>query len=144
MKSNSVKFARIVLLPIILLLSISLTSCYTIRERMYYSEKDNYINVTGTVNYIVYNDDHTALYFEFSDLNPEFGDNCFKIVGKNLMIVQENGIDKKIELGDEIQFITAPRYFGDGYVMPIVGISVDGETLLDFEQGYDNFLEWLK
>lgn len=40
--------------------------------------------------------------------------------------------------------MTAPRYFGDGYVMPIVAISVDGEQLLDYEEGYANFMEWLE
>ena len=42
-----------------------------------------------------------------------------------------------------VSFMTAPRYFGDGYIMPIVEISVDGEELLSFEEGYENLLEWL-
>ncbi|HIV47949.1 MAG TPA: hypothetical protein H9749_09110, partial [Candidatus Acutalibacter stercorigallinarum] len=69
---------------------------------------------------------------------------AFKIVGDNVQIVLENGISEKIKLGDTVEFVTAPRYFGDGYVMPIVAISVDGEQLLDYEEGYANFMEWLE
>lgn len=58
--------------------------------------------------------------------------------------MQKNNIDEQIKIGDTIQFVTAPKYFGDGYVMPIVAISVDGEVLLEFEEGYANFLKWLE
>ena len=72
-----------------------------------------------------------------------FDDNSFKIVGENLLIVRQNGIDEKLEIGDQVTFVTAPRYFGDGYVMPIVEITVNEEELLSFEDGFANFLKWL-
>ena len=50
---------------------------------------------------------------------------------------------QKVQLGTTVSFMTAPRYFGDGYIMPIVEISVDGEELLSFEEGYENLLKWL-
>ena len=53
------------------------------------------------------------------------------------------GYPAEIQLGTTVSFMTAPRYFGDGYIMPIVEISVDGEELLSFEEGYENLLEWL-
>ena len=115
-------------------------SCNSNKKAQYYSQKENYINVTGTVSSIKYNKNFTTLYLEFYDLSPVLDDTCFKIVGENLKIVQRNGIDEKICLGEQISFITAPKYFGDGYVMPIVGISAKGETLLDFEEGYINLL----
>ena len=59
------------------------------------------------------------------------------------MIAQDNGIDQKLQMGKQIEFISTPKYFGDGYVMPIVEIVVDGEVLLSFEQGQQNWLEWL-
>lgn len=131
----------ITLMSLILILSacFSLTS----REKEYYYDEDNFISAIGTVTHIKYNDERTAIYIGFSELNPKFDDVNFEIVGKNLPIVQENGIDEKIQLGDQVEFITAPKYFGDGYVMPIVSISVDGEELLSYEEGYANFLEWL-
>ncbi len=121
----------------------SLCCCGLHRERKYYSQKENYISVTGTISSIKYNDDATALYLDFSELTPTLDDTCFKIIGDNLQIVQSNKIDTKLEIGTQISFITAPRYFGDGYVMPIVAISVDGESLLDFEEGYENLIDWL-
>ena len=139
--------------PICKLLAALLVLCLWVtllsacdRKKMldYYSEKENYVDATGTVVHIKYNEDETALYLGFSDLSYNFDDTCFKIVGENLRIVREKGIDNKLKLGDQIKFTSAPRYFGDGYVMPIVAIHVNGECLLDFEAGYTNLLDWLK
>lgn len=122
-------------------MAITLVSCNNYKS--YYSDKSNYVTASGVIDHLKYNDDHSALYIGFSDLDYNFDDTCFKIVGGNLSIVQENGIDDKIKIGDKITFVTAPEYFGDGYVMPIVSITVGDEELLGFEQGYDNLLEWL-
>ena len=117
---------------------------YTYQKVSYYSDKENYVNAVGTVTHIAYNEDTNVLYLEFSDLEPRFADNYFKIVGINVDLVYIRGIDEKIEIGDTINFIAAPRYFGDGYIMPIVGLTVDGEELLGFDEGYENLLDWLK
>lgn len=136
-------FKRTALAISLLCLLVFSTSCTARKMKDYYSQKSNYVNATGIVTHISYNEDRSALYFGFSDLNPQFDDNSFKIVGDNLLIVQQNGIDRIIEVGDQVDFITADRYFGDGYVMPIVEISVNEEKLLDFEDGFANFLKWL-
>lgn len=125
------------------ILLLLLCSCNSPEKIEYYSQKENYINVTGTVSYIKYNEDTTVLYIGFSELSPTLDDTCFKIVGDNLKIVKTNKIDDKLKVDKQITFITAPRYFGDGYVMPIVAISISGENLLEFEEGYNNFLDWL-
>ena len=131
-------------MPIFLLcLTVCLSSCSTAKKQEYYSQKSNYINAAGTVTHISYNEDNTALYLGFSELTPQFDDNSFKIVGDNLLIVQERGIDQKIQIGVQVDFITAPKYFGDGYVMPIVAISVKDEKILGFEEGFDNLQKWL-
>ena len=119
------------------------SSCKSLEKIEYYSQKENYISVTGTVSYIKYNEDSTALYIELSDLQPVLDDKCFKIVGKNLEITQNNKIDDKLKTGEQITLVTAPKYFGDGYVMPVISISISGENLLEFEEGYKNLLDWL-
>ncbi len=134
---------KVVLVVYLLCLLVFLTSCTAGKMKDYYSQKSNYVNVTGILTHISYNEDRSALYLEFSDLNPQFDDNSFKIVGDNLPIVQQNGIDEKIEIGDQVDFISAARYFGDGYVMPIVEISISEEELLSFEEGASNLLKWL-
>lgn len=127
----------------LLCLLVFSTSCTARKMKDYYSQKSNYVNATGIVTHISYNENRSALYLGFSNLNPQFDDNSFKIVGDNLPIVQQNDIDKKIKIGDQVDFITAARYFGDGYVMPIVEISVNEEELLSFEDGFANLLKWL-
>ena len=126
-----------------LCMALFLCSC-TAAMREYYSHEDNFVSATGVVIHMVQSEEYHAIYFGFSDLSPKFDDVNFKIVGDNVQIVLENGISEKIKLGDTVEFVTAPRYFGDGYVMPIVAISVDGEQLLDYEEGYANFMEWLE
>ncbi len=143
MKDRISSFKRSVLAIFLLCLLVCLTSCTAGKTKNYYSQKSNYVNATGIVTHISYNEDRSALYLGFSDLNPQFDDNSFKIVGDNLPIVQHNGIDEKIKIGDQVHFITAAKYFGDGYVMPIVEISVNEEELLSFDEGFANLLKWL-
>jgi len=119
------------------ILLCTLNACIT-NQREYYSNRDNYINVSGIIDHIKYNEDSSALYIGFTELSPTLDDNNFKLVGENLKIAQANGIDSKLQIGDRVTFITAPKYFGDGYVMPIASITVDGEVLLEFEEGYAN------
>lgn len=130
-------------LSCLIVLSGLLTSCLSIRYRIYYPVKDNYIEVSGVVLYMEYSDDHTVLYIAFSDMDRKLDDRTFEIVGENLRIVEKNGIDDKIKIGDRVTFVTAPKYFGDGYVMPIVAISANGESLLDFDEGFKNFMDYL-
>ncbi len=136
-------FKNITIILCTLCLFIHLTSCIAPGKLAYYSDTKNYVSAVGTITHIAYNKDSTELYLGFSELNPTFDDTCFKIVGNNLSIVQSRGIDDKIKIGDRIEFVTAPKYFGDGYVMPIVALTVKGESLLEFEDGYTNLLNWL-
>ena len=41
----------------------------------------------------------------------------------------------------KVTFVTAQGYYGDGYVMPIVELSVGEDKLLDFESGHCNLLK---
>lgn len=136
------KKISVILIPSLCLV-LTLSGCMRAKQRAYYVQQDNYINAAGIVTHVAYSDDYTTLYLGFEELTPEFDDTCFKIIGDSLLIVQERGIDEKLRLGDRIEFITAPKYFGDGYIMPIVGITIDGETLLEFEEGYESLMEWL-
>ena len=142
MKSRIMRYS--LLLCLVLSLLFGFSACSSRQMRRYYSEQDNYINATGIVSHIAYNEGNDSLYLAFSELSPTFDDTNFKIVGDNLTIVQKNGIDEKIKIGDSVEFITAPKYFGDGYVMPIVALSLNGETMLEFETGYENFQKWLR
>ena len=120
------------------LVSVCLLSCHSSKMRSYYADESNYITATGVVTHIKYSDETDALYLAFDQLDYPFSDNTFKIVGKNLKIVQENGIKAVLQMSDSVTFMAAPKYWGDGYVIPIVALIVDGDTLLNFEDGFDN------
>lgn len=135
---------KIVTILLLLCFQVIVSSCTAPQMRRYYSQKDNYVNATGTISHIAYDEEYDSLYLGFSELTPKFDDTCFNIVGDNFEIVKERGIEQKIEIGTKVEFVTAPEYFGDGYVMPIVAISADGEELLEFEEGFDNLQKWLK
>ena len=90
------------------------------------------------------NEETGAVYINFSETTPALDDKCFKIVGQNAVLALSRDIAARIAPGCQVEFITAPRYFGDGYVMPIVSVSVEGETLLEFNDGFVNLQEQIK
>lgn len=150
MKNRVLALKRMILVITLLCTIVFFTSCTARKMKDYYSQKDNYITATGTISHIAYSDGKDILYYGFSNvtypsnMNYHFEYYNFKIVGENFQILHEQNIDEKVKMGDEVTFIAAPEYFYDGYAIPIVSISVNGECLLEFEEGYANLLEWLK
>ncbi len=128
---------------IVFCMLLGLSARLSMQERKYYEEKSNYIEAKGTVTYISYDEENKALYIDFSVTEPVFDDTCFKIVGDSYDIVKKNGIKNVLKIGSDVTFITAPKYFGDGYVMPIVSISVGEDTFLTFDKGFPNLINWL-
>ena len=143
MKMKNIKW---VLAAFAMVLPLILTACHRTQtpEEPNRAKTEDYVVVTGVVSSIRYSADGTALYFGVEEANPECEDSTFKIVGANLTIVKENGIDEKIRVGDRISFMTTTEYFIDDDALPIVGLSVGSDTLLEFSDGYGNFLSWLR
>lgn len=137
------KLCWLEMIMIVMCVLWGLSGCQAVQMREYYEKKSNYIEAKGNVSYISYDENSQSIYIDFSSTIPVFDDTCFKIVGDNYSIAKENGIEGILKIGNEVSFITAPQYFGDGYVMPIVSISVEGNTLLEFEEGFANLLKWL-
>ena len=119
-----------------------LSSCDYAEKKEYYRQKENYVEATGTLVHFTYNYERTRIFLGFSDTQPAFDDYTFKIVGKSVQYVTDAGIEDKLEIGARVTFIVAPKYFGDGYAMPIVAISVGDKLLLDFDTGYTHLMEW--
>ena len=113
-------------------------------DKLYYADQSNYIGVTGTVRYVQYDEEGAALYISLEECPEGFSDTTFKLTGDGLTIAQERGIDELLQLGGEITFTAAPRYFGDGYVIPVAAIEVEGVTLLGFDEGYAALMDWIK
>ena len=129
------------LILLFMMLVAGVEACYTVQEAAYYSKKSNFITATGNVSYIKYNEDKNRLYMAFPEDNETLKWITYHIADENLRIVQERGIDEKMKLGDSVTIGYGPRVFGDGYSIPVVQISVNGEELLSFEEGYPNLMK---
>lgn len=46
-----------------------------------------------------------------------------------------------LQQGTEVTFVTAPRCFGDGYIMPIVAIKTNEKEILGYEEGYKGLIK---
>ena len=110
-------------------------------EKEYYMDVNNYITEEAVVDTITYDKKLEYIGIRLSEISDAYQGERFIIEGKNLDIVLANGILEKIEPNSVIEFTSAPAFFGNGYLMPIVQLSIDGETLLSFEEGYANLLE---
>ena len=128
---------------IILIIEVifSLTGCYQIREKKYYSDKNNYITEEAVVDNIIFDEDNNSIYFWLSQIDEAYQDRTFKVEGENANILIDNKIFEKIEIGNVFTYTSAPHYFGDGYCMPIVAIYYNDEELLSFEEGYENLMK---
>ena len=117
-----------------------LASCTASKEYTYYADKDNFVSVTAKIDYVSIEEESGTLYLKLADLPNIFSDNYFKIIGPNLDIIKNNGGYSLLTAGKEITCITAPKYFGASYVMPIVALTINDNVLLEFEEGYQNFI----
>lgn len=138
------KLNRVLLSLMLAFFVLTASSCntYSRKQIKYYSNEENYIEATGTISHVIFDDKTEALYLGFTDLSERFDDTTFEITKDNYSIIV-NAKDS-IQLGKTATFITAPKYFGDGYIMPIVSLTIDGVCLLEYEVGISNFLDELK
>lgn len=138
-RRNRIK--KITLLVLIFEVILSLSGCYRMKEKKYYSDESNYITEEAVVISMNLYEEKNSIYLGLTQIDEAYQDNAFKIEGEKAKLLIERGIFEKIERGDKIMYTSAPGYFGDGYCMPIISISCDGEELLSFEEGYKNFMK---
>lgn len=119
---------------------ISLSGCYSVCEKAYYSDIKNYITEEATVDNIIYNEEENYIVLWLSEIDPSYQSGDFIIRGENVTLAIENGILHTLKVGDIIEYTSAPRYFGDGYFMPIIGLSIGDKEILEVEKGYHNLL----
>lgn len=133
---NTIRGCTLCLLALLLL-----TGCQARREKAYYADKDNYITDTATVENVLYEEETESLYFWLSDIREEYSDTTFVVRGESVSLLLKKGDPKEELPGCVITYVSAPEYFGDGYCMPLVSLSVAGEEWLAFEEGYENLLK---
>ena len=112
---------------------------WEIREYRYYSDKENFITREGKIDHIAVGDDYIVIGFE--TLPEPYSCEGFAIKGENCDVIKQNGFLAQVSIGDTVTFISAPRYFGDGYNRPIVAISTSSRTYLEFDVGWNNLMK---
>ncbi len=114
------------------------------KEKNYYSDQSNFITITGTIYSVEKSSADTYWRIEFQDaVGIDDGKNYsgdYRLTGENLEIALANGLEKNVRAGKTVEFVTAPRVFGDGWKPPIVSITIDGICFLTFEDGYKNLM----
>ena len=138
---NVSNFTKTVVMVVLLLALVGCGGVAKSVEKEYYMDVNNYITEEAVVDTITYDKKLEYIGIRLSEISDAYQGERFIIEGENLDIVLANGILEKIEPNSVIEFTSAPAFFGNGYLMPIVQLSINGETLLSFEEGYANLLE---
>ncbi|MGN1155741.1 MAG: hypothetical protein ACI4TK_06155 [Agathobacter sp.] len=141
LECNMRKNAKFVVVLLALFLIIHLSGCNRLHEKEYYSDLSNFITEEAVVDNIIYDEERENIVLWLSEIDASYQTGDFMIKGANVSIVIENGIFDKIKIGDKIMYTSAPGYFGDGYFMPIIGLSIGEEEILSFEEGYENLMK---
>ena len=109
---------------------------YSFAQKMIakYSDDQNYVILTGEVtefdkNNVIIKCEELRNYLSFQ---KELCD--YYIYSKNFVQLQAE---------DEIEFVTVPFHFYNGHKLPIVELKKDGITLLAYEEGKKNLIDWV-
>ncbi len=100
-----------------------------------YSDDQNYVTLSGEI--IEFNENNAIIKCE--ELNEYISyqsELCDYYIYSNQII--------ELFVGDQIEFVTVPFHFYNGHKLPIVELKIDGNTLLTFEEGKENLIEWVK
>ena len=124
----------------VLVVVISMLSGCKYHEKEYYANFDHFITEEAVVEKINYNEEDNYIVLILGEIDETYQDNNFIIRSDNADIVLENGLLYTLQIGDVITFTSAPQIFGDGYMMPIVSLSVEGKELLNINIGYQNLM----
>ena len=118
------------------LLFISCNFNEPLRNKMidYYSKNTNYVVLSGEIvefnqNYVKIKCEELNNYISYED---EICD--YYIYSKQLI---------ELSIGAQITFTTGPFHFYNGHKLPIVELKLDGNTLLSFEEGKENLIDWV-
>ena len=143
MYKKSVSYLTVLFISFLLCSCSILTSIEKEQLIRHYSDKNNFIECTGEVTYVNFAN-RNGVFLEIEGIEPDiFSDTSFVIRGYNVDIVKSNNICDEICVCDIITFISDPEYFGDGYIMPIVGLSKGNKVYLNFDVGYKEYMSYL-
>ena len=124
----------------ITLLGVFLSGCNISNQKLAdkmiekYSDNQNYVTLIGEV--IEFNENNVIVKCEeLNDYISYEDEICDYYIYFDQFL--------ELQVGEEIQFTTVPFHFYDGHKLPIVELKIDENTLLSFEEGKNNLIDWV-
>ena len=131
---------------VIILTFVFMSGCQTDLERdkramlEIYGNDDNYITLIGEVTEIDSESSYNVMLSikceELKQYNLNADDEC------KYSVFSSSNVN--IGVGDTIVYKTIPNRFDYMEFLPIVAIDKNDETILDFEEGKENLISWVK
>ena len=125
---------------LITLLVVFLSGCNISNQKLAkkmiekYSDNQNYVTLTGEV--IEINENNIVIKCEeLTDFISYEDELCDYYIYSDEFV--------ELEVGDEIKFTIVPFHFYNGHKLPIVELRIDEITLLSFEEGKENLIDWV-
>ena len=125
---------------LITLLVVFLSGCNISNQKLAkkmiekYSDNQNYVTLTGEV--IEINENNAVIKCEELNDYISYEDELC-----DYYIYSDESVE--LEVGDEIKFTIVPFHFYNGHKLPIVELRIDEITLLSFEEGKENLIDWV-
>lgn len=129
------KFAIFINLLVVLLSGCNISNQKLTKKMIEkYSDNQNYVTLTGEV--IEFNENNVIIKCEeLNDYISYEDELCDYYIYSDEFV--------ELQVGDEIQFTTVPFHFYNGHELPIVELKIDENTLLSFEEGKENLIDWV-
>ncbi len=117
------------------------------RMREYYTNDDNYVEISGTIVTVEYQELAKTYLFEI-EVSPEFQDIYYstRLLNGNVRfdLLCDTPEQYEFQSGDELIFTTAIFNFYAGHHYPLIAIQRGDEVLLTFEKGKADYLKWIE
>lgn len=105
----------------------------------YYIDDANYDSFECTVrSYDIYDN---AVYIYCDHSRDNYYDK-FKISGKNFNLAMNNGLSDLLQENANFLISSADAYLGDGWSYPIVALTHNGDEIIPYAEGKQNFVEY--
>ena len=129
------KFAILITLLVVFLSGCNISNQKLAKKMIEkYSDNQNYVTLLGEV--IEINENNAIIKCE--ELNDYI---CYEDELCDYYIYSNQFVE--LQVGEEIQFTTVPFHFYNGHKLPIVELKIDENTLLSFEEGKENLIDWV-
>ena len=142
-----IKFS-VIFVVVFLVCAVFIIRCsFIYKDWFYLVKKDNYISIEAEIAYVDGYDRYEEEFcFDIKDCSYPLqklsrGYSPVSVLSKTMSMSNHKREITQLEPGDIIEFVTAPRFLGNGWVFPIVALKIDGETMIEFEDGYKDLIE---